>query len=105
MSIRILQAPVFLATKLEALKARMGRDLRTSPDFEDIVFLFSARSTLLAEVVQSEGTVQEYIRREIQSLMARGGWNEAVESAMGYGIGSVALQRVREKFSSLALTR
>lgn len=104
-SIRILWAPVFLATKLEALKARMGRDLRTSPDFEDIVFLVYTRSKLATEISASEGRVQDYIREEIQLLLARGDWNEAIESAMGYGVGSVALQRVREEFLILALKR
>lgn len=101
-NIRILQAPVFLAAKLEALKGRMGQDLRTSADFEDIVFLVHARSTIVTEIAEADSRVQEYIREEIRSLLTRGDWNEAVESAMGYGVGSAALERVQGRFLSFA---
>lgn len=101
-NIRILQAPVFLAAKLEALKGRMGQDLRTSADFEDIVFLVHARSTIVSEIAEAESRVQEYIREEIRSLLTRGDWNEAVESAMGYRVGSAALERVQGRFLSFA---
>jgi len=101
-NIRILQAPVFLAAKLEALKGRMGQDLRTSADFEDIVFLVHARSTIVTEIAEADSRVQEYIREEIRSLLTRGDWNEAVESAMGYGVGSAALERVQGRFLPFA---
>jgi hypothetical protein len=59
---------VFLATKLEALKARMGHNLRTSPDFEDIVLLVYSRSTIVSETTDAESRVQVYVRKGIRSL-------------------------------------
>ncbi|MEO8762767.1 MAG: hypothetical protein ABI416_00675 [Ginsengibacter sp.] len=44
--IKILSAPYFIATKLEAFKNRGKNDGRTSTDFEDIVFVLENRSSI-----------------------------------------------------------
>lgn len=101
-TIRILRAPVFLATKLEALKARGGDDLRTSPDFEDIVFLINTRTVLVDEVKNAEAALIDYIRTEIGVLQGRPEWREALESAMEYGAGMNAIQRVLNRVAAIA---
>jgi hypothetical protein len=49
LTIRVLTAPFFLASKLEALESR-GGDLRLSGDFDDIVFLVDNRPEIVQEI-------------------------------------------------------
>ena len=45
-SIKVISAPYFLATKIEAFKTRGNTDFYASHDFEDIVTVFDGRSTI-----------------------------------------------------------
>lgn len=49
-NVKILTAPHFVATKLEAFKNRGGNDPRQSHDFEDIVYLLENRSVIWDEM-------------------------------------------------------
>lgn len=49
-SIKLFTPPYFVASKLEALWARGWTDIRTSTDFEDIVYVFDNRPSLEAEI-------------------------------------------------------
>ena len=50
MSIRMVPAPYFLATKLEAFDGRGKGDYRSSPDMEDIVTVLDGRPEILDEI-------------------------------------------------------
>lgn len=67
-SINILPAPYFLATKIEAFKDRGGSDYYGSHDFEDIVYLIDNRTTIVAEVLAADDNVREYIRQELTTI-------------------------------------
>lgn len=69
-TIRILRAPYFLATKLEAFKGRGGNDGRTSHDFEDIVYILENRNEIWQEVATASADVKEYILAEFRQLLA-----------------------------------
>ena len=49
-TVKILSAPYFIATKLEAYKDRGGNDGRTSQDFEDIIYVLENRETIWEEM-------------------------------------------------------
>jgi predicted nucleotidyltransferase len=49
-TVRILDSPYFLATKLEAFKDRGRNDGRTSHDFEDIVYILENRQEIWQEI-------------------------------------------------------
>jgi len=51
--IKILSAPYFIATKLEAHKGRGKNDGRTSQDFEDIVYVLENRESIWEEMINS----------------------------------------------------
>ncbi|MDA3821665.1 MAG: hypothetical protein PF450_03490 [Bacteroidales bacterium] len=51
--IRILSAPVYLASKFEAFTNR-GGDYRTSHDFEDIIFVLDNRSIIVENKYMEE---------------------------------------------------
>lgn len=68
--ILILNAPCFIATKLEAFKDRGRSDGRTSSDFEDIVFILENRSTIWDEFEHAEKPLKDYLLAEFQKLAA-----------------------------------
>lgn len=68
-TIKILSAPYFIATKLEAYKGRGQNDGRTSQDFEDIVYLFENRESIWEEMNNSGESVKDYLRSEFQILL------------------------------------
>lgn len=68
-TIRILAAPYFLATKLEAFKGRGGGDGRLSHDFEDIIFVLENRERLWHEIRICDDEVKAYLVAEFSALM------------------------------------
>ncbi|HEY0977678.1 MAG TPA: nucleotidyl transferase AbiEii/AbiGii toxin family protein [Flavobacteriales bacterium] len=78
-TIKLLTTPYFLATKLEAFKSR-GGDMRTSKDFEDIVFVLDGRLGWLEEFRNAPDDVQHYLRQEFSSLLRRKDLHEAIHA-------------------------
>lgn len=66
--IRILSAPVYLATKFEAFNNR-GGDYRTSHDFEDIIYVLDNRATIVAEVKDSQPDVKAFLQEEFREIL------------------------------------
>ena len=64
-SINILPAPYFLATKLEAFKDRGGNDFYGSHYFEDIIYLLDNRTTIVEEILAADEDVRQYIKQEL----------------------------------------
>ena len=56
--IKILTAPYFIATELEAFKGRGKNDGRSSHDFEDIIFVLENRKRVWEEFEQCDQAVQ-----------------------------------------------
>jgi len=67
-SVKILSAPFFIATKLEAFKSRGKRDGRTSDDFEDIVFVLENRRSIWQEMKDISGDLKKYLLTEFTLL-------------------------------------
>lgn len=66
--IRILAAPYFLATKLEAFKTRGRDDGYISKDFEDLVYVFENREILWDELYSADENVKLYLKEEFHRL-------------------------------------
>lgn len=66
-TVKILSAPYFIATKLEAFKSR-GGDGRTSHDFEDIVYVLENRQSVWEEMAAADNEVKSYLREEFTKL-------------------------------------
>ena len=77
-SIRLVTAPVFLATKLEAFHGRGPRDLRLSHDLEDLMAVLDGRATLLEECRHSHPDLQIYLAKQFAALMATSDFLEAL---------------------------
>ena len=68
-SVKILTAPYFIATKLEAFKGRGENDGRTSQDFEDIIYVLENRQSIWEEINQLDGMIRDYLRSEFLNLL------------------------------------
>lgn len=61
LQIKIITAPYFLATKLEAFKTRGKMDFYASQDFEDIVSVLDGRLKIADEIAQSDNELRDYL--------------------------------------------
>jgi predicted nucleotidyltransferase len=68
-TVRILTAPYFIATKLEAFKSRGKNDGRSSHDFEDIVFVLENRKQVWEEFENCDQAIKEYLKTEFSILL------------------------------------
>ena len=78
LEIRIVSAPYFVATKIEAFKGRGRGDFLASHDLEDVVSVVDGRETLGAEVRDAEVDLSEYVRREAAKLLGNGSFIDAL---------------------------
>ncbi|MCW5589023.1 MAG: hypothetical protein KIT27_05095 [Legionellales bacterium] len=61
MTIRIITAPYFLATKFEAFKTRGKMDFYASHDFEDIISILDGRTEIVDEILASDEKLKNYL--------------------------------------------
>jgi predicted nucleotidyltransferase len=78
LEIRLVTAPYFVATKLEAFNRRGGGDFSGSHDLEDVVSVVDGREALSAEVREAGADLGDYVRREIAKLLANSGFVDAL---------------------------
>jgi predicted nucleotidyltransferase len=83
--IKILSAPYFIATKLEAHKGRGKNDGRTSQDFEDIVYVLENRESIWEEMDNSDKSVKEYLHSEFKILLKNPNLFEWIDSHVERG--------------------
>jgi len=76
--IRLITAPYFLATKLEALHGRGQHDYRLSRDLEDIVTVIDGRPEIVNEVQETEARLRQYLSDELSTLLADRNFMEAL---------------------------
>lgn len=101
LDIRMVTAPYFVATKLEAFKGRGGGGFLGSHDLEDVMSIVDGRETLIAEVRTAGTDLSEYVRREIAKLLANRGFIDALpgfllpDAASQSRIG-IVLERLRD---------
>lgn len=76
--IRLITAPVFLATKLEAFDGRGQGDFLFSHDLGDILAVVDGRATLLNECRASPDELKVYLGERFQELLARPAFMDAL---------------------------
>lgn len=90
MKIKLIAAPVFIGTKLEAFKGRGNNDYMASHDLEDIITVVDGRQTLLEEIGQSPRVLREYLALEFKQLLANRDFMDALRGQLPTDIGSQA---------------
>jgi predicted nucleotidyltransferase len=69
-TIRVITAPYFLATKMEAFRGRGRMDFQASHDLEDFVAVIEGRDTLLQEIAASPEDLRNYLAEAARALLA-----------------------------------
>jgi predicted nucleotidyltransferase len=59
--VRIVSAPYFIATKIEAFLGRGNNDFLCSADLEDIITILDGRSEIVSEIKAADKKLQSYI--------------------------------------------
>lgn len=76
--IRVISAPCFLATKIEAFLDRGKGDYIVSHDLEDVIAVIDGRDPLLAEVERGDAAVRRYLAHEFRRMLSEGAFLDAV---------------------------
>lgn len=100
-TIALLTVPYFLGTKFEAHKGR-GGDMRTSKDFEDIVFILDSRLHLEQEIAAAAEEIRSYLQREAQALLEHPSTREAIEGHLSPHISSERAILLMERLERIA---
>lgn len=69
-TIRLVMAPVFLATKFEAFADRGGGDYLFSHDLGDLISVVDGRDELIEECRAAEASLKSYLRERFGQLLA-----------------------------------
>ncbi len=78
LKIRLVAAPFFLATKIEAFTGRGGGDFLSSHDIEDIISVINGRKELVSEVEQSSPELRDFLSETFQAFLADEAFLESV---------------------------
>jgi predicted nucleotidyltransferase len=102
--IKLLTAPYFLTTKLEAFKSR-GGDMRTSKDFEDIVFVLDSRLGLMDELLEAPSEVSTYLSKEFGQLLKRKGFDEVIAGHLDQRVASERATMILEALDRFVMSK
>lgn len=92
--IKVVSAPYFLATKIEAFKARGASDYLASHDFEDIIAVLNGRIDIVSEVKNSSSELRKYLADEIRVFNQSRAFHDALPGHLSqYGL--LAEERAR----------
>lgn len=76
--IKVVTAPYFLITKIEAFKGRGDGDYMFSHDIEDIMAVLEGRPELLGEAKSADSVIRKALSEEFEELMADQGFVESI---------------------------
>jgi hypothetical protein len=69
-SIRVITAPFFLGTKMEAFRGRGNMDYQASHDLEDFVAVTEGRESVIQEIAESPLELRAYLADATRKLLA-----------------------------------
>ncbi len=77
-TVRLISAPVFVATKFEAFLDRGRRDFLASHDLEDIINVLDGRPELVSEIFAAAPELRRYLATQCSALLAAPGFMNAL---------------------------
>lgn len=100
--IRVLHAPVFIATKLEAFNDRGAGDYLFSHDFGDIASVVDGRDSLLLECTETSPELKSYLAQAFSEMsLSRAFWDALPGHLPPDSISQERLPGMEEKFRLL----
>jgi predicted nucleotidyltransferase len=94
-SIKVVTAPVFVATKLEAYHTRGQADPIMSHDLEDILMVIDGRKELLDDIKNAPLEVQNYLTNEFKQLQQETFFDDLIAGTFLTTRGSIVRERVQ----------
>ena len=95
--IRLVQAPYFTATKLEAFHSRGEGDYYASHDIEDLIAVVNGRPSLPEEVRAASPDLQSYLSGEFEKLLASADFMNALPGLVAEpSRGKIVAERLRQ---------
>ncbi len=102
-SIRLISAPVFIATKFEAFADRGKGDMLLSHDMEDIITVIDGRPSIIAEMKLVPRVLQEYIAKKFSDLLENDEFLSVIPAYLpGDAASQARLPLLEAKFRELA---
>jgi hypothetical protein len=95
--IKVISAPYFLATKLEAYKDRGKQDFLSSHDLEDIISVIDGRPEIVNDISNSPDNLKEYLALEFLTLMSNDQFLQALPGHLNYSNESEGRKRIVEE--------
>jgi hypothetical protein len=96
-SIRVISAPYFLATKLEAFKDRGKEDFLLSHDLEDIISVIDGRPEIINDISDAQDNIKEYLASEFSTLMSNEKFLHALPGHLNYSNESEGRKKIVEE--------
>jgi len=96
LAIKSVTAPYFLATKIEAFKARGNNDLLASHDFEDIITVIAGRVDIVEEVALANGGLKKHLQQVFTEILKNNQFMQVLPSHVSDGPVTVTMQRVQK---------
>src|SRR5579862_4075980 len=97
MSIQVISAPYFLATKLEAFKDRGKQDFLLSHDLEDIISVVDGRPEIVNDISNTPDNLKEYLAFEFLTLMNNDQFIQALPGHLNYSNESEGRKKIVEE--------
>ena len=102
-SIRLIAAPVFVATKFEAFQGRGKGDFLMSHDLEDIITVVDGRASLVEEARQFPVELRKYLAVNFRKLLALPAFLDALAGHLpGDAASQARLPGLINKFNEVA---
>ena len=84
LNLKLVTAPYFLATKLEAFRGRGNDDYLASHDLEDIISVVDGREELLQELSEASTDVRSYISEVVSKFLKTRKFMDALPGHVSY---------------------
>lgn len=98
-SIRVITAPFFLATKMEAFRGRGKMDFQASHDLEDFVAVIEGRENIVSEIAESPQDVRDYLAEAAKKLLAD---SRFLDVLPGFVLDDERVPLIRQRLESIA---
>lgn len=95
--IRVIAAPYFLATKLEAFKDRGKQDFLLSHDLEDIIAVIDGRPEIVTDLSTTAHNLKVYLSTEFNALVNNSQFMQALPGHLNYSSESEERKKIVEE--------
>jgi predicted nucleotidyltransferase len=99
LTIRVITAPFFLGTKIEAFRTRGKMDFQASHDLEDLVAVIEGRDSLLEELRIAPSELRAYVADAARSLLAE---QRFMDVLPGFVLESERVPLIERRLASIA---